>query len=861
MLNSRFLNTLKLCLFLIWGMFFSFSLHSQQDSCLADAGTFKMLKVVFEDNMAIISAMPSGNSVVPAGFKTSYVLTKDSSLVITALDTVPQFTVKPFGLYTIHTLVYDSLNFSLIKLDTTLASDLDTLFTVDSTVCFSLDAMGAQFVLGARPNDCAAGAGTLVADSIPVCLQGNNTFIFARRDAEPTVPAGFEVKYILTQGEDLVVLALSDTTIFTVSDTGRFTIHTLVYNPATLNLGQIQYGLTKGADVAGLLTQSGGMVCGALDVDGAVFNIQVCDTSCLANSGSLKRASSPCLKNDRAVLVARYDDAPVIPDGFLRVFVLSRGDSLKVVDAASTPQFIVHEEGLYTIHSLVVDSMGLIRDSLNLGDSTIFHLNRQLLQGGGNICGSLDAAGAKFMLDACPVNCPVKKGKLTSEGKHCLIDGYARIIAKVSSQPVIPYGYKQIYILSELQSGKVLATSNAPEFSVKEAGVYKIQSLIYPVGDFDPSSIQVGITTAQQLQQMFGTGRSPECAAFDNDGAVFHVKECENNCRDISAGQLKPWDFYCLHAGQATLKAKIVQHPQTSSNYQLVYLLTKGETLELLERSATPEFSITQKGIYTIHPFVYDPDTFDWATIEWGATSGYDLHKLLVNGGGSICAALSIKGAARFYVDDCFMECNATAGTLKSSGEPCLNNGKVTLKAEMVQAPGLPDGYKIVYLLSAGNESKIVSIASNPSFEVTEKGKFGIHTLVYHPHTFDLNLVERGQITVNELEKLLVQAGGRICAAFDRQGANFQVKGCEDPLFSVYPNPTSGQASIEFSGGFGLHKINVELLDWTGALIKQYTIDLAPSESIELQNLPAGIYSVRISQEGRILASRKIVKQ
>jgi hypothetical protein len=56
-----------------------------------------------------------------------------------------------------------------------------------------------------------------------------------------------------------------------VDQSGLYTIHTLVYDPATLDLSGVQVGVTTGFDVNGLLLQGGGAICASLDVQGAPF--------------------------------------------------------------------------------------------------------------------------------------------------------------------------------------------------------------------------------------------------------------------------------------------------------------------------------------------------------------------------------------------------------------------------------------------------------------------------------------------------------------------------------------------------------------------------------------------------------------
>ena len=133
-------------------------------------------------------------------------------------------------------------------------------------ICANLDVAGAPVVVE-NPD-----AGTLDADVWLTCYDGNSpAMLVASVDEAPTVPAGYEVLYVLTSGWDLVIQNVNTSPVFEVSQFGAYRIHTLVYNPATLDLGIVEIGVTTGFDVNGLLVQGGGDVCASLDVHGALI--------------------------------------------------------------------------------------------------------------------------------------------------------------------------------------------------------------------------------------------------------------------------------------------------------------------------------------------------------------------------------------------------------------------------------------------------------------------------------------------------------------------------------------------------------------------------------------------------------------
>lgn len=122
---------------------------------------------------------------------------------------------------------------------------------------------------------CDVDAGTIKPDADKVCVEGSPT-ITATPDGNAVVPDGYEVLYVLTQGEGLVIVGVNTVPEFEVNDVGTFTIHTLVYDPNTLDLSGVELGVTTGFDVYALLIDGGGEICAALDVAGASTLVEKC---------------------------------------------------------------------------------------------------------------------------------------------------------------------------------------------------------------------------------------------------------------------------------------------------------------------------------------------------------------------------------------------------------------------------------------------------------------------------------------------------------------------------------------------------------------------------------------------------------
>jgi len=553
------------------------------------------------------------------------------------------------------------------------------------------------------------------------------------------------VLYVLTTGQELVIQDTNTEPTFTVDEPGIYTIHTLVFDPATLDLGIITPGVTTGFDVNELLIQGGGDICAALDVEGAFFDIDFCP-ECTADAGALMpmtMGDQPCLslEDSTATLMANVVEEPTLPDTSYQIFyVLTEGDSLVIQGVSRQPEFTVTEPARYTIHTLVFDPATLDLSIVEPGETTGFDVNALLIQGGGVICGALDVEGARFDIDFCPEDvCTAEAGTLTAVGDPCLFEGSSVLNAEEDVAPNVPEGF------------------------------------------------------------------------------------------------------------------------------QVLYVLTQGEDLIIQDVSETPSFTVESQGRFTIHTLVFDPETLDLGIIEFGATTGFDVNALLVQGGGDICAALDVNGA-QFNIEAC-PDCQASAGTMIPLFEPCFKFQIAALQAYTGERPNLPVGYEIRYVLTSGEDLVIEQISRIPYFVVERTGRFTIHAFVFNPDELDLSIIEFGTTTAGEVLSLLLQGGGDICAALDVAGAQFDLGECgasaRSAALNAYPNPVSNQLTVEFpvTEKAQFETITVELFDVNGRLVKSAEYNgWTAQERINVSNLTDGIYLMRVMADGRLLETMRITK-
>ena len=620
--------------------------------CDADAGTITPdeTPVCLVGGVATFTATPDANAVVPVGFQTTYLLVESVGSTIVAYDAAPGFTVNTAGTYTIHGFVYDPATFDPaidITLSTTTTGDLNALLLQGGgTICGGLDLVGATLVVE-NCVVCDADAGTITADATPVCLVSGNADISATPDFNSIVPSGFFSAYVLTQGASFIIVNASATPNFTVNVADDYTIHTLVYDPNTFDLGSVVIGVTTAFDVDAMLIQGGGTICGSLDLTGAAITVEECVT-CDAVAGTITADATPvCLVGGSANITATPDGNAVVPTGYETLFVLTEGAGLTIVATSNVPDFSVLTAGSYIVHTLVYDPATL--DLSGVTDA--FQVDALLIQGGGTICGSLDLVGAPITVQEC-ITCDANAGALIADlTPVCLVGGSADLSATADGGAVVPAGYETVYVLSQGAGLVLIATAATPSFNVTATDSYTIHTLVYDPNTLDLGSIVLGTTTGFDVNALLIQGGGSICGSLDVTGALFEVIDCV--VCDADAGTLTADATpVCLLSGAAQIGATPNGDAVEPDGYLTAYVLTQGPTLVIIELGGGPVFNVNAPGAYTIHTIIYDPLTVDPGLIELGVTTGFDIDALLIQGGGSICGSLDMAGAP-IIVNDC----------------------------------------------------------------------------------------------------------------------------------------------------------------------------------------------------------------
>lgn len=495
--------------------------------------------------------------------------------------------------------------------------------------------------------ECDADAGTITANSELVCLTEGLANISGTVNGDAIVPDGFQTIYVLTTGVDLVIVQGAFTPSFDVTEAGTYTIHTLVYDDATLDLNGLVFGETSALTFNELLVQGGGSICAGLDLVGATIVVQEC-LPCDANAGTLTLdAGTACFEGEAVSISATPDGNASVPAGFETLYVLTSGQDLVIEAAAAAPAFQVTATGLYTIHTLVYDPATLDLDAIVFGETTGGEVNSLLIQGGGTICASLDVAGAPVTVVSC---CAAEAGTLQANfNTVCFVEGSATMDATPGGDAVVPDGFETIYLLTTGEDLIIQQGSFTPAFVVTSTGDYTLHTLVYDPNTLDLGTVVFGVTSGLAVNALLVQGGGDICASLDVDGASITVELC---C-GADAGTLIADDVnVCYPNAPVTISATVDAEAVVPTDFQTVYVLTSGIDLVIENAGADPSFEVDAAGLYTIHTLVYDPATLDLGTIVFGETTGGQVNGLLIQGGGTICAALDVAGAP-VNVEDC----------------------------------------------------------------------------------------------------------------------------------------------------------------------------------------------------------------
>jgi hypothetical protein len=183
------------------------------------------------------------------------------------------------------------------------------------------------------------------------CLSGGLSMISAQIDESPKVPSGFSQLFVLTEAFSLTILDVSSTPEFEVEQAGFYRIHSLVYNPTTLDLSVVVPGVTTGFDVAGLIADNG--ICASLDVQGAINLVIGSKWFCYFFNKYFKRSSSTSKSSgskgsdsgfDLEEIVANYKSYEAFKNAFISDNAVTKFFPNPVVNILNVEMDVMEDE-------------------------------------------------------------------------------------------------------------------------------------------------------------------------------------------------------------------------------------------------------------------------------------------------------------------------------------------------------------------------------------------------------------------------------------------------------------------------------------------------------------------------------------
>ncbi len=249
-----------------------------------------------------------------------------------------------------------------------------------------------------------------------------------------------------------------------------------------------------------------------------IFNITIgnCDVEepCIIDAGALEALEEYVCEGES--IEAYTISSTVSTEGYEVVYLLTETSSLNILEISDVPVFNNLPIGNYTIHTLVYDPLWITLESF----TNALPLNEVLIQGGGNVCGSLIVDGPQFMVITCDEPCNVDPCELaTYDDTICPGETF---VVHTTEDPLVPEGYQLVYLLVDPTSYEILEHSYEPSFVVNEIGEYSVHALVVRPNDMETMNMAHLYDLSVQLLQ----GGGDICASLGLVGVSFWVEDC-----------------------------------------------------------------------------------------------------------------------------------------------------------------------------------------------------------------------------------------------------------------------------------------------------------------------------------------------
>ena len=501
-------------------------------------------------------------------------------------------------------------------------------------------------------DECEAEAGTTSAAASSVALADSTATISGTNDGNAVVPMGYELAYVLTMGDDLIIQDFNTSGTFAVSMAGTFRIHTLVANidgdPAedALDLSVVVPGETPAAAVLALLEETG--ICAALDVAGAPVEVTTGDDDDDDdddNGGVSKgRISSP--NGDSPVAVCSNGDLNTTvtveleyetPVGQVAYVLTDEDFNILLIQDDATFDVSGNAPGIYHVFA--------------------FNYTGNILVGPGSSVFGIRFSDADFLIsqnciildvfDDCTdgVVPTIAKGEIATPDGETRVEVCSTEDTGSGSTVTAELGY-------DIQLGQVayvLTDSNFVILAIQDDPTFDFS-------DVDPAKYHIwaynytGSIVAEPGQPLFGTRFSDDEFLISQNCIVVNVGEgCTPACEAVAGTTSSDQTAVTLANGTATVSGSNDGNAVVPEGYELAYVLTMGDDLVIANFNTTGTFEVTMAGEYRVHTLVANIDgapaanALDLSVVMPGVTTAAEVLALIEANG--ICAALDAAGA------------------------------------------------------------------------------------------------------------------------------------------------------------------------------------------------------------------------
>ncbi len=708
-----------------------------------------------------------------------------------------------------------------------------------------------------NPPLCTADAGTLVADASSACLDNGSALISATPQANAFVPSGYEVVYVLT--EFGVIQAVENEPEFTVTNPGSFTIHTLVYDPNTLDLGTVILGTTLAQTVNGLLIQGGGNICASLDLTGATISVTECNPlNCTTPPQILNivKTASNCNESTGSSTINvvggnanfTFDFSAGTANGNVATDLASGTYSVTITDVNDATCFVVENFSITNADgpqaSIISTSPTSCQSNNGTAQLSPANFDYTWCDGGtGSVRNDL-VSGVCGVTVTDPAT-----GCTNILEVEIIADNLLIVNPIVNNNPAC--GLANGVVVLQVTGG-----SGFPNYTFQWSDPNSTNNAIrtdlpggtisVTVTDSGPSGCET-ITTFTLLENVAETATitiqnidDVSCPGDANGAVQFDVTtdagfvlpatdQILDGAGNIYLNGSLPAGDYCIQVtdGNGCVAGSdcfTVGAPEPIIIDVAVFPTTcaQGGSVNLIASGGSGSY------VYDWADLVGNNDPqnrFDLSTGTYGVTVVDDNN----------CIAVM----DNIVVADGCINCLADAALLSAdSTNICFDGLPMVISASQNGPFGIPAGYQKLFILTFGSGLDILQTGISGEFQVNALGDYTIHSMVFDPNTLDPTSYSNAL----DLNADLLQGGGTICASLNVNGAPITLVNCVDCELPQIQNIVTIEASCGNADGSAT--VNV-----VGS--SSYNFQWSSGSSIINSNigLEAGAYQFTVTDE------------